>query len=60
MLEQVLHRTDNRLTDALHNPGVTDRERRRGHPPGDGDDHRRRQHPEPDPTLVGPPGWRWR
>ena len=52
MLEEVLDRSDDRLADALHDPGVAEGERRRGDPAGDDDDHRRREEPEPDPAAV--------
>jgi len=53
-LKQVLHRTDDRLADPLHDAGVADREWGRGHPSGDDDDHRCGEQPEPDPAVVGP------
>jgi len=56
VLEQVLQRSDDRLPDALHDPGVADRERRRGNPPSNDDNHRRDEQPEPQPTAAGSPG----
>jgi hypothetical protein len=55
VFEQVLERTDDRLADALHDPGVTDGEWCGGDPPDDDHHHRRGEEPEPDPTVVGAP-----
>ena len=52
MLEQTLHRADQREPDALHHPRMTQRERRCGDPADDDDDHRRREDPEADPAVV--------
>jgi len=52
VLEEVLERTDDRLSDPLHDARVADGERRGGDPPDDDHHHRCGEEPEPHPTAV--------
>jgi hypothetical protein len=51
VLEQALHRADQREADTLHQPGVAQGERGGGDPADDHHDHRGREDPQTSPAL---------